>query len=54
MFGNIGSGELIIVAMVVLVFFGSKKLKELGRGLGESSKEFKKIQREIEGGEDKT
>ena len=52
MFGNIGSGELIIIGIVVLLFFGSKKLKELGRGLGETSREFKKIQKDIEGGED--
>jgi sec-independent protein translocase protein TatA len=52
MLGNIGSGELIIIGMVVLLFFGSKKLKELGKGLGQTSREFKKIKDEIEGGED--
>jgi len=47
MFNNIGSGELAIIAIIILVFFGSKKLNELARGLGQSSKEIKKIQEEI-------
>lgn len=51
MFSNIGTGEIIIIAIVLLFFFGSQKLKELARGLGESSKEIKKIKEEIEGGD---
>lgn len=47
MFGNIGSTELIIVGVLIFLFFGSKKLKELARGLGESTKEVKKISKEI-------
>ena len=46
MFGNIGSTEFLIIAIVVLLFFGSKKLNELARGLGESTKEVKKIKRD--------
>jgi sec-independent protein translocase protein TatA len=48
MFNNLGTGELIIIGILILVFFGSKKLNELARGLGESSKEFKKIQNEMQ------
>jgi sec-independent protein translocase protein TatA len=47
MLGNLGSGELIIIGILLLVFFGSKKLNELARGLGQSSKELKKMQREF-------
>ena len=50
MFGNIGTSEILIVGVVLLLFFGSKKLKELAKGLGESSKEVKKIQRQMETG----
>jgi len=46
MFGNLGTAELLIIAVVILVFFGSKKLNELARGLGESTKEFKKVKQE--------
>lgn len=41
MFG-IGGTEIAIIALLILVFFGSKKLPEFVRGLGEAVKEFKK------------
>lgn len=50
MFPNIGTSELIIIGIILLFFFGAKKLKELARGLGESSKEIHKIKREVESG----
>lgn len=50
---NIGSTELIIVFVVVLLLFGGSKLKELARGMGESTKEVKKISKEIAGEEEK-
>ena len=34
MFENIGFGELLIILVVVLVFFGAKKIPELAKGLG--------------------
>jgi len=40
--GNIGWVQLLIVAVIVLVIFGSKKLRNLGGDLGESVKGFKK------------
>jgi sec-independent protein translocase protein TatA len=47
---TIGAPELIIVLVVVLLVFGSKKVPELTRSLGESMKEFRKGTRD--GGED--
>ena len=38
---NIGTGEIIIVALVVLLLFGGKKIPELMRGLGRGVKSFK-------------
>ncbi len=43
MLKNIGTTELLIVFVVLLLLFGSRKLPELGRGLGEAVKEFKNI-----------
>ncbi len=34
--------ELIIIALVVLLLFGGKKIPELAKGLGEGIKNFKK------------
>lgn len=39
---NIGSTEIIIIAIVILILFGGKKLPEMGRGLGDSLKEFRR------------
>lgn len=47
MFGNIGSTEIIIIALVLVVLFGGKKLPELARGMGEAGKELKKAKKEI-------
>jgi sec-independent protein translocase protein TatA len=42
MFKNIGTTEIIIIAVILLILFGGKKLPELGRGIGDAIKEFKK------------
>ncbi len=39
---GIGTTEIIIVAIILLVLFGGKKLPELGKGLGDAIKEFRK------------
>lgn len=47
MFKNIGTTEILIIAAVLLVLFGAKKLPEFARGLGESGKELKKASKEL-------
>jgi sec-independent protein translocase protein TatA len=42
MFRNIGTTEIVVIAIVLFVLFAGKKLPELGRGLGDAIKEFKK------------
>lgn len=39
--GNIGTSEIVIIALVVLLLFGGKKIPELMRGLGRGVKSFK-------------
>ena len=41
MFG-IGTQELVVILVIVLVFFGGKKLPELSKGLGEAIKNIRK------------
>ena len=43
----IGSTELLIIAGVVLLLFGGKKLPEMMRGMGRGISEFKKGTREM-------
>ena len=40
MFG-IGAQEIILIALVVLLFFGGKKIPELMKGLGKGVRSFK-------------
>ena len=44
MFGSLGSTELIIVLVVVLIVFGAGKLPSVMRDLGKGVSEFKKAQ----------
>ncbi len=39
---NLGMPEIIIIAIVVLVLFGGKKLPELMHGVGKGIRDFKK------------
>jgi sec-independent protein translocase protein TatA len=39
---NIGPTEIIVIAIIILVLFGGKKLPEMGKGLGEALGEIKK------------
>jgi sec-independent protein translocase protein TatA len=52
--GAIGGLEWVVIVLVVLLFFGAKKIPELARGLGQGISEFKKatnsIRSEIEKG----
>ena len=45
--GNIGAGEIIIVALVILLLFGGKKIPELMKGLGKGVKSFKEGMNEV-------
>lgn len=39
--GNLGAGELIVIAFVVLLLFGGRKIPELMKGLGKGVRSFK-------------
>ena len=39
--GGIGWGEIIVIALIVLLFFGGKKIPEMMKGLGKGVKSFK-------------
>jgi len=38
---NLGSGEVLLIFLGILLLFGAKKLPELARGLGKGINEFK-------------
>ena len=45
---GLGPTELIIVAVIILFIFGAKRLPGIGKGLGESLREFNNIKKEID------
>ncbi len=46
MFG-LGPTELIIIAVIVILIFGAKRLPDIGKGLGGAIKEFKNVKKEL-------
>lgn len=48
MFGNIGTGEIILILLIVLIFFGAKKIPDLAQGLGKGMREFRKAMRDVQ------
>jgi len=48
LFLNMGGGEVFVILLVVLLFFGSKRIPELAKGLGKGMREFKDAMSGIE------
>lgn len=48
MLRSLGTTEWIVIAIVVLLLFGGRKIPELFKGLGDAVKEFKKASRDTE------
>ena len=46
--GGLGFQEVLLIALVVLLFFGGKKIPEMMKGLGKGVKAFKDGMKEIE------
>ncbi len=45
--GGIGTMEILMIALVILLFFGAKRIPELAKGLGRGIREFKDASKEI-------
>ncbi|MGA9405859.1 MAG: twin-arginine translocase TatA/TatE family subunit [Bacteroidota bacterium] len=46
--GNLGAPELILILLVIVVFFGAKKIPEIAQGFGKGIREFRKASRDIQ------
>ena len=47
-FMNLGASEIIIIALIILLLFGGKKIPELMKGIGKGVSNFKKGLNDIE------
>lgn len=48
MLKNLGSTELILIGIILVFLFGGARLRDFARGLGESTKELKKVKKEYD------
>lgn len=48
LFSMLGTTEMLVIAVVVLILFGAKKVPELMKGVGTGIKEFKKASRDVQ------
>ena len=48
LFLNLGAGEIVLIALVVLLLFGGKKIPELMKGLGKGVRNFKEGLKDVE------
>lgn len=46
--GNLGGAEIIMIVLVILIFFGPKKIPEIAQGIGKGMREFKKAMKDVE------
>lgn len=44
---NLGPAEWIIIGVILVVFFGSKRIANLGKSAGEATREVKRIKKEL-------
>lgn len=51
--GSIGMQELIIIGVIVVLLFGGKKFAELGKGVGEGIRGFKRALKDDEPDDEK-
>ena len=48
MFGNLGGGEILLIFVFILIFFGPRKIPDIAQGFGKGIREFRKATREIQ------
>ncbi len=48
MFENIGFGELLIIIIVLIVFFGPKRIPDIAQSIGKGIREFKRAMKDVQ------
>jgi len=48
MLENVGGSEILVILLIVFIFFGPKKLPELGKNLGKGIRSFKDAMRGVQ------
>ena len=45
--GGLGGWEVLVIVLILVIFFGAKRIPELARGMGRGIREFKDATKEI-------
>lgn len=48
MFDNIGFGELFLIILVLIVFFGPKRIPDIAQSIGKGIREFKRAMKDVQ------
>lgn len=48
MFQNIGTPEILVIILLLVIIFGGNKVSEVAKGLGEATREVKKAKKDLE------
>ena len=51
MFGNLGFTEIAILLLILVLFFGAKRIPDIGASIGKGIKEFKRGLKDVEASE---
>jgi sec-independent protein translocase protein TatA len=46
--GAVGPWQIVLIVLLIVIFFGGKKIPELMKGLGQGMKEFKKAAKDLD------
>ena len=46
-FGNLGFTEILILVLILVLFFGAKRIPEIGASIGQGIKEFKRSLKDV-------
>lgn len=46
--GGLGMSEILVIALIILLLFGGKKIPEMMRGLGKGVRSFKDGMKEVQ------
>jgi len=53
MFEDLSFGKILLIVLVLVIFFGAKKIPEIAQSLGKGVKEFKKAIKDVQDDPDK-
>jgi TatA/E family protein of Tat protein translocase len=47
MLGGLGTGEILLIFLIILLVFGARRIPEIAQGLGRGMREFRKAVRDV-------